>query len=98
MGEIVGMIVVAGILLLALVAFLIVIVIYLCRHRREKPNPTKAAAAASTEQHQYRNGDVEHATGHAATSENEYQGLQRHYLHLPQLRNAIAAYCELTST
>jgi len=70
---------------------------FIHRHHREKPKPSKAAAA-SAEQHQYQNDDVDHAAGQVATTENEYEGLQLHYLHLPQLRNAIAAYCELTST
>jgi len=31
------------------------------------------------------------------TSQNKYEPLQQHYLHLPELRNAIAPYCQLTS-
>lgn len=95
MGEIVGLIVVAGLLLLTLLVFLVIIIICLCKHRREKPSSTKDAAV-STEQHQYQNvGDIEQA-GDAVTSPNDYQSLQRHHLHLPELRNAVAAYCQLT--
>jgi len=58
--------------------------------------PTKDVAA-STEQHQNA-GDVEHRGDAAVTPQNNYQSLQRHHLHLPQLRTAIAAYCQLTRT
>ena len=43
-------------------------------------------------------GDVlqQYAAGDAVTSPpNKYEQLQKQYLHLPELRNAVSAYCEL---
>jgi len=70
------------------------------RHGRDgQASPTKdAAQSASAVQHQYQDvGDTQHLADAAMTSQNKYEPLQQHYLHLPELRNAIAPYCQLTS-